>query len=40
MTKRLFYLSLSLLCLVCAYQLGAGRAGWAWSQWIETGRRM
>jgi hypothetical protein len=30
MTKRLFYLSLSLLCLVAAYQLGADRAGATW----------
>jgi len=30
MTKRIFYLSLSLLCLVCAYQLGADRARADW----------
>jgi hypothetical protein len=30
MTKRLFYLSLSLLCLVSAYQLGADRAMAEW----------
>jgi hypothetical protein len=30
MTKRLFYLSLSLLCLVAAYQLGADRAMAEW----------
>jgi hypothetical protein len=30
MTKRILYLSLSLLCLVCAYQLGADRARAEW----------
>jgi hypothetical protein len=30
MTKRLFYVSLSLLCLVGAYQLGADRARAEW----------